>query len=188
MNFFELGPRQDYARYWPEETSGEIAENRIPEDSRKAECLVREYLGDPPRKPGKRGSFHRSAYSFFIRDDALSLFSSASQGLILTNPARIVGRERETFHQIWVTNFVDCLDLAKTSVSPSVSRRPGKVGVIKRPVFDENRWDGSDLFVVPQDPSYCFFCSEKFVAQWQAAGFKGAIFSKHLMDRDAICA
>jgi hypothetical protein len=64
--------------------------------------------------------------------------------------------------------------------------RPGRIGVIKRPMFDESRWDGSDLFVVPQDPSYCIFVSERFVERWRAAKFKGSMFSRYLMDPEAI--
>jgi hypothetical protein len=147
---------------------------------------IREYLGDPPRKPGKHGSFHKSAYSFFIRDDALPLFLRSARTSIETNVTKVTGRESEMIHQVWVTNFVDCLDLTRTSVSPKLGDMPGKIGVIKRPVFDESRWDGSDLFVVPQDPSYRLFCSEQFIEQWRAARLKGALFSQYLMDPNPI--
>lgn len=186
MTFFELGPRSDYARYWPEAFDGEIVDPRILSDFRKKESVLREYLGDPPRKPGKHGSFLKSAYSFFVRDDALSLIRSAAKGLLFSSATKVIGREGETFHQFWVTNFVDCLDLNKTSASPSMGKYPGKIGVIRHPVFDEARWDGSDLFVVPQDPSYCYFCTENFVEQWKAAKLKGAIFSRYLMDPEPI--
>lgn len=73
----------------------------------------------------------------------------------------------------------------------TVSAPPGgfykdKIGVIKRPVFDEGRWDGSDLFVVPQDPSTSLFCTERFVANWKQSKLKGALFSRFLMDPEAI--
>ncbi len=186
MNFYEMSTRQDFAGYWPESRVGQISEPRIPTDSRTIECVVGEYLGDPPRKPGKHGSFHKSAYSFFVRADALPLVTHAASGNVQTHPVQVIGRERESFVQIWVTNFVDCLDIAKTSASPSTGKQPGKIGVIKRAVFDESRWDGSDLFVVPQDPSYCFFCTESFVQKWKEAKLKGAMFTRFLMDPEAI--
>ena len=186
MNFFELGTRQDFASYWPSVCEGEIDDPRIPVDSRKREAVVGEYLGDPPRKPGKHGQLHKSAYAFFVRQDALQLVQTAARGAIVTSPTRMLGRESEAFHQIWLLNVVDCLDVAKTVASPSTNRKPGKIGVIRRPVFDESRWDGSDLFVVPQDPSYCYFCTENFVAQWKAAKLKGAMFSRYLMDPEGI--
>lgn len=186
MKFFELGPRPGYASYWPERSDGEVEEARIPADSRRREVEIAEYLGDPPRKPGKHGSLLKSAYSFFVRADALSLVAESARGNLLTRPTIVVGRETEEVFQFWVTNFVDCLDVAKTVVAPAASPRPGKIGVIKRPEFDESRWDGSDLFVVPQDPSYCFFVSERFVERWRAAKFKGAMFSRFLMDPEAI--
>jgi hypothetical protein len=184
--FFRLHPRDGYASYWPQARDGAVADLRVPENFRGEEIEIAEYLGDPPRKPGKRGSLLKSAYSFFVRADALPLISESARGNLLTHPTIVVGRESEEISQFWVTNFVDCLDTAKTVVSPMASPKPGKIGVIKRPVFDESRWDGSDLFVVPQDPSYCFFVSERFVERWRAAKFKGAMFSRYLMDPEAI--
>lgn len=186
MKFFELGPRPGYASYWPERKEGDINETRIPSDSRSKEVEIAEYLGDPPRKPGKHGALLKSAYAFFVRADALPLISDSARGKLLTSPTIVVGRESEGIFQFWVTNFVDCLDTTKTIASPMASPKPGKIGVIKRAVFDESRWDGSDLFVVPQDPSYCFFVTERFVEKWRVAKFKGAMFSRFLMDPEAI--
>lgn len=186
MNLYDIGPRQDFAGYWPEQTDGEVSDPRIPAHSRKRESVVAEYLGDPPTKPKKLGSFHKSAYGFFVRDDALELFRHATRGNLLTSPTKILGRESEVFHQVWVTNFVDCLDLAQTVTSTPSGKSPGKIGVIKRPVFNESRWDGSGLFVVPQDPSFCLFCSEQFAADWKAAKKKGMVFRRFLMDPEAI--
>ena len=186
MNFFEFGPRQDFSGYWPIQLLGEVSDLRIPLDSRKKERVISEHLGDPPAKARKHGNFHKSAYSFFIRSDALELVHQAARGNLLTSPTTIIGRESEDVYQIWVTNFVDCLDLTKTLASPPLRQNPGKIGVIRRPVFDEMRWDGSDLFCVPQDPSYCFFCSEDFVQKWKASKFKGAKFSRFLMDANSV--
>lgn len=186
MKFYEVGPRQDFAGYWPERVDGEVGDARIPAHSRKKEGVVNEYFGDPPTKPKKLGSFHKSAYGFFVRDDALEQFQRAARGNLITNPTTVVGRESEVFYQVWITNYVDCLDLAQTVASPSSGKAAGKIGVIKRPVFDEKRWDGSDLFVVPQDPSFCLFCSEQFVVDWQAAKKKGVVFRRFLMDPEAI--
>jgi hypothetical protein len=116
----------------------------------------------------------------------MECFESACRGKLASRPTRILDREAEHFRQVWVLNFVDCLDEAKTMASPPGGFYKDKIGVIKRPAFDEHRWDGSDLFVVPQDPSYCLFCSETFVTQWKAAKLKGAMFSRFLMDPEAI--
>lgn len=187
MTFFGVWPRQGFAGYWPEKFDGEISEPLIPEESRRVESLIAEYLGDPPRKPGKHGSFHKSAYSYFVRDDALELFRGAAKGRMLSKPTTVVGRESEVFHQVWVTNFVDCLDVSNSVISPSTGKQKGKIGVIKRPAFDSSRWDGSDLFVLPQDPNYVLYCSEAFIAGWKAAKKKGIEFRRHVMDLDAIC-
>lgn len=186
MNFYRLNPRQDYSGYWPEEIVGEIAEFRISANSRQREVRVTEYFGDPPREPAKHGAFHKSAYGYFVRKDALLLVSDAAHGKLLTSPTVVVGRESETFYQFWVTNYVDCLDISNTVTSPTASPQSGKIGVIRRPVFDESRWDGSDLFVIPQDPSYSYFVSERFIERWRAAKFKGAMFSRYAMDLNAI--
>jgi hypothetical protein len=186
VNFFRINPRQDFASYSVEKTAGEILEGRIIPPHRKIAVTLSEYLGDPPRKPAKHGDIHMSASQCFVRPGALQLFESASRSKLQSAPVTIVGREDEEFRQVWILNFVDCLDVEKTVASPPGGFYKDKIGAIKRPVFDESRWDGSDLFVVPQDPSYCFFCTENFVAQWKAAKFKGAMFSRFLMDPDAI--
>lgn len=186
MIYFEIGPRQDYAGYLPESETGEIDDLRIPIENRRITPVVKEYLGDPPRKSRKRGDLHKSAYSFCLRSEALELFRNSCKDKIRINATKIVGRESEQFFEIWVTNFVDCLDLQKTVSSPNRGPYRDKIGVIRRPVFDENRWDGSDLFVVPQDPNYCFFCTENFVKSWNEHKFHGAMFSRFLMDPEAI--
>lgn len=187
MNFYKLHSRNDFASYWPEKINGQVEHPLIPPEMRNKETRVGEYLGEPPRDPGKKGALHRSAYALFVLDDALALVREAARNHLLTSPTLLVGRERETFHQIWVTNSVDCLDVANTVAAPVIGRgRPQEIGVIQRPVFDQARWDGSDLFVVPQDPSYCFYCSHHFVERWQAARFRGAMFSRFLFDPNAI--
>ena len=186
MNFFEINPRQDFASYSVDDLGEEIVEPRIIPPHRKVGSVLHEYLGNPPRKPGKHGDIHLSASRYFVTAKALALFAFASRDTLQSRPVTIVGREQEDIHQVWILNFVDCLDLEKTVASPSGGFYKGKIGVIKRPVFDESRWDGSDLFVIPQDPSYCLFCTENFVHQWKAARLKGALFSRFLMDPDAI--
>lgn len=186
MIFYKLGNRQDYAGYWPEHKAGELPDPRIPDYYRDIETVLGEHLGDPPRKPGKKGDLHKSAYGFFARPAALALLVNGSQNKVATHPAVLLGRESEEFQQFWVLNYVDCLDVPNSSISEPVVRVPGRVGVIKRAAFDEARWDGSDVFVVPQDPVHNVYCSERFVAQWKAAKLKGALFSRFLMDPDAI--
>lgn len=186
MIFYRINPRQDFAAYLPGSSDGSVAEQRIPEYCRQKQGKLMEYLGDPPRKPGKRGDIHITDSWYFVRSNALAFIESAARGRVLKNPITIGDRQCEVFQQVWVVNYVDCLDVEKSSITEKVSRDPSRVGVIKRPVFDERRWDGSDLFVVPQDPSYCLFCSENFLAQWKAAKLKGAMFSRFLMDPEAI--
>ena len=186
MNYFELNPRSNFAGYWPDTISGQVNDPRITEHDRNREVVVSEYLGEPPGKPKKRGVFHKSATGYFIRADVVELFKSAANGKIILNRSTLVEREDETFYQAWVINFVDCLDIKRTSFAPTLSNNPIHVGVIKYPVFDESRWDGSDLFAVPQDPSYSWFCTERFIEKWKALKFKGASFSRNYMDGEAI--
>lgn len=184
--FYRIGPRNGYAGYWPEEFGCDIADSRIPVDSRRSERVVREYLGDPPKKPGKHGAFHKSAYSYFVRDDALPLLSVAARASIVVSPTKIIGRENEPFSQVWVTNYVNCLDVKATIAAPPLNKLPGGMGVIKKPIFDETRWDGSELFVVPQEEGFFPYCSESFVMKWKAAQFKGMMFTRFLFDPDAV--
>lgn len=187
MIFYEISSRQDFAGYLPKETNGSISERLITPDScREKESLLVEYCGEPPRKPAKKGDFHRSAYGYFVKSTALDFFEKASRGKLIKNPTKIIDRADEEFYQIWVTNYVDCLDVKNTVASPAGGYYKNKIGVIKRPVFDEKKWDGSDLFVVPQDPSFCLFCTEKFVEQWKQSKLKGMMFSRFLMDSEAI--
>jgi hypothetical protein len=186
VNFYELGPRQDYAGYYPEELAGEMPDARVPPGYRQVERIVAEYLGDPPRKPGKKGDFHKSAVSFFARGATLAFLETACRGLWATEPATLKEREGDGFRQFWVLNFVDCLDVAASRIGDKLHKDPERVGVIKRAVIDEARWDGSDLFVLPQNPNHTLYCSERFVEGWKAAKLKGALFSRHLMDPEAI--
>ncbi len=186
MSFYIVGPRQDYASYWPEKTDGQISAHLIPTDSRVREVVLREYLGDPPRRPAKRGEFHRSAFGYFIREDLLPTFLESANGRMLCNPTLILGRESEKFVQIWITNEVDCLNIGETDFSPTVDKRVGKFGVIRRPAFDMDRWDGSDLFVVPEDPNQKVFCSAQFIKKWKELKTRGMMFARHFMDCDPI--
>jgi hypothetical protein len=181
--FYEVTSREDFAGYWPEEKTGVISDNRIPEWLREKETLLGEYLGDPPISgPRKQGSFHKSANGFFVRDDAIDLFEAATRGNLIKNPTRIIGRESETFWQVWVTNVVDCLDVANTVASPQIRREPGKLGVIERPAFHVERWDGSGVFIVPQDRNGRWFCSEQFIGEWKKSKRKGIKFSRFFFD------
>jgi hypothetical protein len=110
----------------------------------------------------------------------------AARGGVITKPLVIVGREEDTFFQVWLTNFVDCLDEANTISSPQPHRLQGRIGVIKTPAFDAGRWDGSDLFSVPQDPNNRIFCTDRFMEAWRAASLRGALFSRRLFDPEAI--
>ena len=118
MNFFVVNSRQDYASYSPDASTEEINEPRISAYDRRVAHRLEEYLGDPPRKPGKHGDFHMSSFMYFVRTNALRFFETAAREKLLTRPIAIVGRQSEEFRQIWVTNFIDCLDLNRTIASP----------------------------------------------------------------------
>lgn len=83
-------------------------------------------------------------------------------------------------------NYQDPTAVAASSIGDKLHKDPKRVGVIKRAVIDEARWDGSDLFVLPQNPNHTLYCSERFVEGWKAAKLKGALFSRCLMDPEAI--
>ena len=186
MNFFEFNSRQDYASYWPEKDAGEITDPRVPASFRRIESRITEYLGDPPRRPAKKGNLLKSAYGYFCTNSAREMLLEASKGRVIFSPTEVVGRDGEMISQFWVVNVVDCLDLSNTVASSGAHAKNGNLGVIKRPAFDESKWDGSDLFVVPQDQNDCYFVSIRFVEKWRASKFKGAKFSRFLMDPDAI--
>lgn len=190
MNFYLIGPRQGYANYAAEHFVGNIDDERIFPPHRQIAGTLEEYLGDPPRKPGKRGDIHITGWRYYLRSTVVPLFEQAAQGKILTKPLIIKGREGEEFVQLWVLNFVDCLDLKATVSTPpgSLHKKHKMIGVIKKPVFDESRWDGSDLFVVPQNPSFTFFCTERFVDRWREDKLKGAEFCRFLFDPAPILA
>lgn len=186
MKFYMLSARQDYAGYYEELAGGKINDSRIPEYYRRKLVRLIEYLGVPPVKPRKKGDFHMSACEFFAREKIITFLACAEKCELLTNRTEIIGREDENIFQFWVVNVVDCLDVEKTIASEPYNNKTKKMGVIKRPVFDESKWDGSDLFIVPQDPNYCLFCSENFVKKWKENKFKGAEFSRYLFDPDKI--
>jgi hypothetical protein len=189
MLFFEIGARPGYASYSLVETGEFISDARIIPPYRVGGSGLSEYMGLPPRsKPGRKGNFHVSAGRHFADGKALALIEKACRGRIATRPTPIEGRDAESFMQFWVLNFVDCLDRENTVASPSAGFYKAKIGVIKRAAFDERRWDGSDLFCVPEDPSYALFCTERFVADWRSEKLKGAAFSRFLFDPEAILA
>jgi hypothetical protein len=184
MNFYRINSRQEFSSYDAagiEVELGKELDVRIVGASRIWKQELAEYLGMPPRSPGRQGDFHESAGSYFLTDHALPTFEEAARGRVLKRATKVQGRSGE-FWQVWVVNFVDCLDLAGTQASPPGGFYKGKIGVIRKPVFDESRWDGSGLFVVPQDPSSCLFCTERFLEAWRSSGLVGIQFSKQFMD------
>jgi len=185
LNFFQLSVRQDFAGYLASKLEGEISDVRFIPPIRSREVNLVEYFGVPARKPGRRGDFHKSANGFFANENALKLISEASNRKLLTSIVSIEGREKEAFSQFWVQNFVDCMDRENTVAGPP-GIYSGKIGVIKKLVIDEARWDGSDLFVVPEDPSSTMVCTERFVDQWRLEKLRGAQFSRFRFDPDPI--
>lgn len=185
MNFFQLNVRQDFAGYFANKIEGEISDERFIPPLRSREVNVAEYLGVPVRKPGKRGDFHKSANGYFANQRAITLIQDACNQNIITSHVSIEGREAETFRQFWITNFVDCMNAAATIAGPP-GIYSGKIGVIKRLEIDAERWDGSDLFVIPQDPSSTMVCTERFIDRWRGDKLRGAQFSRFRFDPDPI--
>jgi hypothetical protein len=191
MNFYIYSGREGYAGYDSDNVVGEVeGAPFIVGAYRKlvASPLV-EYLWEERGrqiKPRKCGDFHESCGLVFANEKALKLIEKAARGKVQAFPITIKGREDETFYQLFVLNCVNCLDVGQTDSSPPGNFWKNKIGVIRGPVFDENRWDGSDLFVVPEDPSTKWFCTENFVKEWKAAKLKGACFSKRMFDPEKI--
>jgi hypothetical protein len=187
MKFFFLNPRSDYAGYLPTDLGELIRNGAIPEFGSRHEKVIEEYLGNPPRKTRKHGSFHKSALGRFVINPALDFLVQSSKNSFELRPTKVVGREIDDFYQFWVTNSVDCLDLARTKATVPGKRVQGRIGIIQFPVFDKSRWDGSDLFVVPQDEFYNWFVTERFIEGWRNLKCKGASFAEHFMDDGIRC-
>ena len=183
--FYEIGQRQGFASYLPTFSEGSISEPRIIPPHRRKVHRLEEYLGSPPRKPGRHGDLHITDSHYFAAGAAEELIRRGCNDRLVTGRVDIEGRKQE-FTQFWVLNFVDCLDIERSDVSPASGFHRNKIGVIRRPVFDLDRWDGSDVFVIPQDPSYALYCTARFVERWKAAKLKGARFSRYLMDPEAL--
>jgi hypothetical protein len=186
MNFYEITSRDSYASYLELETKPgpKNLDGRICGDHRVAYPILAEYLGDPPVKPRKKGDFHQSGSSCYMDEKALDLFSRESKGNLKFIQITIRGREKENFFQVWVENFVDCLDRGRSVINKKTGIIPHQVGVIKTAIFDLERWDGSGLFVIPEDPSYNLYCSEIFLSEWKKSKMKGINFSRYFMDLD----
>jgi hypothetical protein len=182
VEFFYLNPRRGFASYEVVSEGALFVDERITAPNRVTATALAEYLGDPPRKPGKRGDVHLSGGLYFATTDALSLIREASRGLVSDARVSISAREGSELSQLWVLYFVDCLDLAGTQAAPASGFFKGKIGTIKRPVIDASRWDGSELFVVPEDPGYKLFCTSSFVEKWQKSKLKGLAFCRYLFD------
>ena len=182
MNYYILGSRDDYASYSMDESAEEIDDAKIVPYNRRVAHVLQEYLGNPPCKPKRKGDFHASGSYYYVSAAALPMFEESARGGVIAKPVRVIGREDEAFFQVWLVNVVDCLDQTNTEASPPTHTMKGRIGVIRKPVFDEEKWDGSDLFSVPQDPNNLMFCTSLFIERWRKNKLKGALFAKHRFD------
>lgn len=185
MNFYILTPRHDFSGYWPDLNGPPVNINNIPDVDRIHETELSEYFGEGLSSPKKKGDFHGSANGKFFSERSLPLIREAARHKIIVKKSNLGGLNGQ-FYQAWITNVVDCLNLKLTKSSEPSHHISGKIGVIKHPAFDITKWDGSDLFIVPQDPNYKWFVTEKFVDEWRKMKFKGITFAKNFMDLQAI--
>jgi hypothetical protein len=97
----------------------------------------------------------------------------------------IAGREDESFYRFWCNKLEDCLDL-KRSVISNINPKPSLIGVVKKPVFDDAKWDGRCVFRIPGDVNYLTYCCERFVDERRKHKIKGMKFCIRLFDPDPI--
>lgn len=190
MKFYMLSGLDSYASYSGlTSKDDELLANMVaPKESEKfwqVPTLV-EYMGDPPRKkPLKKGLFHSSGSQHFYTSVARGKLAEFLEHTGVFRSVNIVGREDEQIFRYWCNKVVDCLDF-KNSVIVDYNPKPGMVGVVKKPAFDEARWDGSDIFRIPGDASHVIYCSERFVEACRQQRIKGMTFGIGYFDPDPI--
>lgn len=139
--------------------------------------------------PRRRGDFYEANSSMFFSNRVVEEIGATLREFGVLFPVNIAG-ESALFFRFWVTHVCDCLDVGRSVISKPSNRISSwwnkKSGVIVDARFDESRWDGSDLFRVPQDPNHQCFVSQGFVDLCMAKRVAGMAFSKGLFDDDAI--
>ena len=180
MQFFRLFGMDNFASY----TGATPSDDAISDcDAAPVEPLhkwrtprLMEYMGDPPRKkPLRKGGYHQSGSAHYFTSVAREQLSSLLEQKGVFHPVKIAGRENESIDRYWLTHVVDCLDFERSVIS-NIHNNPGQIGVVKVPVMDEGRWDGSDVFKIPMDTNHGFYCSERFVETCIKHKIKGMSF------------
>lgn len=190
MKFFELVGIDNFAGYVGLTTKDEDAVSR-PEAPQQVETnwsapMLYEYMGDPPRKrPFKKGHYHQAGMQHYFSTFARQMLGEFLEPVGVFRRVNIVGRDDEIFFRYWCNKVVDCLDL-KRSVISNINPKPNLIGVVKTPVFDNARWDGSNVFRVPGDGNHVVYCSERFVEECRKHKINGMKFCVGLFDPDPI--
>lgn len=190
MKFYLLGGLDSYASYMGITNADEhaISTQEAPNQkdiSKWRIPLLTEYMGDPPRKkPLRKGHYHQSAWQNYFSEFSREALTNMLETNGVFRPVKIVERE-EVFYRYWCTNVVDCLDFNRSLIS-NMHNRPDSIGVVKKPVFDETKWDGSDVFRIPRDLNHNVYCSERFVEECRKHKIKGITFGIGLFDPDPI--
>lgn len=186
MDFYILSGRESYAGYCgkSEDDQQRILLQEPPDPRQWTIPTLTEYLGNPPARPKRRGEYHSAGWAHFFSDRGIDLLGEYLEASGVCLPVRIEGRG-EQFCRYWITRVVDCLDMKRSDVR-SVADIPGSIGMIRTPVIDVGRWDGSDIFRVPGDPNVKFLATQRFVDACRIAKLKGAEFSRSMMDPNPI--
>lgn len=92
-----------------------------------------------------------------------------------------IHHEGKTHYLVNVINFVDALDLQRSTIE---YRRPGKISVVRRFVFKPAELAGQVMFRVPQLSSAYYFVTQEFVDACNSACLTGAKF-RLLWDSEA---
>lgn len=180
MDFYYLSGAEKYAGYMGfTEAEDALVNLHVPPNSE--EWIIphlTEYLGDPPRKPLRKGDYHSSGQVHYFSERAIDCLGHVLSTSGIWLPVRIQDRV-EPFYRFWVTHKVDCLNVGESKiVNYRLIPLPNQLGVIQKPVFREDAWDGSDVFHVPGDPNNKFFVSERFVELCKKHRIKGMEFRR----------
>ena len=141
-----------------------------------------EHHGHSPFVSRRKGEYHATGGAHFFSATALAKLQPFLEIAGEALPVEIEGRT-EPFYRFWVTKQVDCLDRERSTIAQS---HPDAFGVVMRPVFLEEAWDGSDVFRLPGDPIATCYVSERFVERCLMNRIKGAEFLRVALQPEPI--
>lgn len=137
--------------------------------------LVRE-----PGDAGRVGDYFAFNSTHYFSERAVVVLGPTLNAVGELREVEVLGLDRARYFRFWLRNVCDCLDLKATDAAPPSSwlrsKWRGKIGVIRTPRFNEQKWDGSMLFKVPQDPSNNYFAARPFVDQCTNERILGMLF------------